>query len=71
MSDEDKSQKEIDLGNYSSMTEFRYTFTSNYNIHKSLYGLCFWAPDPLTDRFYYNLSIKESGVQKQRPYKLL
>ena len=24
---------------------------SNHNIHKSLYGLCFWASDPLIDRF--------------------
>ena len=23
-------------------------FSSNHNIHKSLYGLCFWASDPLT-----------------------
>ena len=27
-------------------------FSSNHNIHKSLYGLCFWASDPLIDRFY-------------------
>ena len=52
MSDEDKSQKEIDLGNYSSMTKFRYTFMSNHNIHKNLCGLCFWASDPLIERFY-------------------
>ena len=31
---------------------FRYTFSSNPNIHKSSCGLCFWAPDPLIDRFY-------------------
>ena len=66
MSDEDKSQKEIDLGNYiSTMTKFRYAFTSNYNIHKSLCGLCFSAPDPLINRFYINLSIKGLGAQKQ------
>ena len=29
----------------------RYTLSSNRNIHKSLCGLCFWAPDPLIDRF--------------------
>ena len=29
----------------------RYTFSSNHNIHKSLCGLCFWASDPLIDRF--------------------
>ena len=52
MSDEDKSQKEIDLGNYISMTEFRYAFTSNYTNHKSLCGLCFGAPGSLIDRFY-------------------
>ena len=46
-------------------------FSSNHNIHKSLCGLCFWASDPLIDRFYYNLSIKGSEVQKQRPHELL
>ena len=30
-------------------------FSSNHNIHKSLYGLCFWASDPFIDRFYYDL----------------
>ena len=44
----------------------RYIFSSNPNIHKSSCGLCFWAPDPLIDRFYLNLSIKGSGAQKQR-----
>ena len=46
-------------------------FSSNHNIHKSLCGLCFWASDPLIVRFYYNLSIKGSEAQKQRPYELL
>ena len=27
-------------------------FSSNHNIHKSLHGLCFWASDPLIERFY-------------------
>ena len=27
-------------------------FPSNHNINKSSYGLCFWAPDPLIERFY-------------------
>ena len=27
-------------------------FQSNHNIHKILYDLCFWASDPLIDRFY-------------------
>ena len=26
-------------------------FSSNHNIHKSLYDLCFWASDPLIKRF--------------------
>ena len=26
-------------------------FSSNHNVHKSSSGLCFWAPDPLIDRF--------------------
>ena len=46
-------------------------FPSNHNIHKSLYGICFWASDPLIDRFYYDLFIKGSEAQKQRPYELL
>ena len=25
----------------------RYNFSSNHNIHWRLWGLCFWAPDPL------------------------
>ena len=27
-------------------------FSSNRNIHKSSYGLCFCASDPLIERFY-------------------
>ena len=30
----------------------RYTFSTNHNIHKSLYGLCIWASDPLIEIFY-------------------
>ena len=26
-------------------------FSSNHNVHKSSYGLCFWASDPLIERF--------------------
>ena len=26
-------------------------FSSNHNIHKSLYGLCFWASDPFIEIF--------------------
>ena len=39
-------------------------FSSNHNIHKSLYGLCFWASDPLIDKYFYDLSIKGSEAQK-------
>ena len=46
-------------------------FSSNHNIHKSSCGLCFWASDPLIDRFYQNLSIKGSEAKKQRPHELL
>ena len=46
-------------------------FSSNHNIHKSSHGLCFWASDPLIDKFYKNLSIKGSEAQKQRPDELL
>ena len=27
-------------------------FSSNHNIHKSSSGHCFWASDPLIDRFF-------------------
>ena len=46
-------------------------FSSNHNIHKSSCDLCFWASDPLIDRFYKNLSIKGSEVQKQKPHEFL
>ena len=52
------------LGNAQSMF-IRYTFLLNHNIHKRLYGLCFWAPNPLINRFYLNLSIKGSEVEKK------
>ena len=26
-------------------------FSSNHNIYKSLFGLCFWASDPLIERY--------------------
>ena len=40
-------------------------FSSNHNIHKYSHGLCFWASDPLIEKFYRNLSIKESEAQKK------
>ena len=47
-------------------------FPSNHNIHKSLCDLCFWALDPLIDRFYKNLSIKGATEAKtQAPHELL
>ena len=49
----------------------RYTFSSIYNVHKYSCGLWVCAPDPLINRFYYNLSIKGYEAQKQRPHKLL
>ena len=39
--------------------------------HKCSCGICFWASDPLIDRFYKNLSIKAYEALKQRPHKLL
>ena len=46
-------------------------FSSNHNIHKSSYGLYFWASDPLIERFYWNHSIKGSEAGKQRQCELL
>ena len=53
------------------MASLDMLFSSNHNIHKSSYGFCIWASDPLIERFYKNLSIKGSEAQKQRPNKLL
>ena len=47
------------------MQSIRYTFLSNRNIHKSSYGLCFGAPDPLIDRFLVKYTIKGPEVQKK------
>ena len=33
------------------MPTLRYNFPSNHNIHKSSCAPCFWAPDPLIDKF--------------------
>ena len=56
-------------------TDFCYPlnilFSSNHNIHKSSSGLCFWASDPLVERFLWNLSINGSEAQKQRPCEFL
>ena len=56
---------------YFSIYSLDILFLSNHNFHKSSYGLCFWAPDPLIDRFYRNLSIKGFEAQKHRPHELL
>ena len=37
-------------------------FSSNDSIHKSLFGLYFWAPDQLVHRFLTILSIKGYGA---------
>ena len=46
-------------------------FSSNHNIHKSSFSLCYCASDHLIDRFLLNPSIKGFEAQKQRPYELL
>ena len=50
------------------LTTLDILFSSNHNIHKSSSGHCFWASDPLVDKFYKNHSIK---AQKQRLCELL
>ena len=30
---------------------YKCIFSSNYNIHKCSSGLCFWASDPLIEKF--------------------
>ena len=47
---------------------YRDTFSSDHNVHKSSCGLYFWAPDPLIDRFVYNLLIKGSRAQKLKTF---
>ena len=46
-------------------------FSSNHNIHKNSCGLCFWASDPLIERFYSKPLITGSEAPKQRPHELL
>ena len=33
------------------VSHFKYTFSSNHHIHKSSFVHCFWASDPLIERF--------------------
>ena len=40
-----------DSWNESTYIYVRYFFSSNHNIYKSSSGHCFWASDPLIDRF--------------------
>ena len=51
--------------------ELDILYSANHNIHKSSYGLCFWASDSLIDAFYLNISIKGSEALKQRPNEIL
>ena len=59
------------MGEQSTYYKIDIFFLSNHNIHKCSCVLCFWASDPLIDRFYQNLSIKGSEAQKQRPHEFL
>ena len=54
----------LDMFMYYIRVNCRNNFLSNRNIHKSSYGLCFWASNPLIERFWLNLSIKGSEAQK-------
>ena len=56
---------------FSLLGTLNILYSSNHNIHNSSYSLRFWASDPLIDRFYYDLLIKGSEAQKQRPQELL
>ena len=38
--------------NYEVSMYISYTFSSNQIVHQSLFGLCFWVPDLLINRFY-------------------
>ena len=44
-----KQPKLIQILKINELGHARHTFSSNYNVHKSLCGLCFWAPDPFLD----------------------
>ena len=59
------------MNSHNMYVQLDILFLSNHNIHKSSLGLCFWASEPLIERFYFNISIKESEAQKQRPCELL
>ena len=47
---------------------FRYTFSSNHNVHKSLNGLCLWGPDwnPKTKATwtFMNVVIRRKSISK-------
>ena len=47
----------------------RYTFLSNHNIHKSLFGLCFWAPDPLINAYFTKIYQLKGLVPKNKGHK--
>ena len=38
-------------GKLSQLPSLDILFSLNHNIHKSLFGICFWASDPLIERF--------------------
>ena len=44
--------KEEEISAYmAEVSALNILFLSNHNIHKSLFGLCFWASDSLIERF--------------------
>ena len=59
------------MNSHNMYVQLDILFSSNHNIHKSSLGLCFWASNPLIDKFYLDLSIKGSDAQKQRLHELL
>ena len=45
----DLLEKKYDIKKYVCTVDI--LFSSNHNMHKSSSGLCFWASDPLIERF--------------------
>ena len=49
---EPKSSSKQDFLMKRQMPLLDILFLSNHNIHKSSYGICFWASEPFIDRCY-------------------
>ena len=54
-----------------SSMQYKCNFSSNKIVQKISFSLCFWASDPLINKFYLNQSNNRSEAQNQRPNEIL